>query len=143
MAPPWASRYPPERSCLSRVMAPARSPAAIVVSPSRRTRASPKHDPGDLVHWSGERPGGAGPMGGHHRVGGGTHEVRADVAHGLDSPARGVIGASRGDPVGAPVSWRDVAVERDGHLQDSEPCAASFPGWMTRVARVDGDARRR
>ena len=31
--PPWASRYPPERSCLSRVMASARSPAAIVVSP--------------------------------------------------------------------------------------------------------------
>src|SRR5687768_7405902 len=31
--PPWASRYPPERSCLSRVMASARSPAAIVVLP--------------------------------------------------------------------------------------------------------------
>ena len=32
-APPWASRYPPERSYSSRVMASARSPAAIVVSP--------------------------------------------------------------------------------------------------------------
>src|SRR6476646_4505346 len=32
-APQWASRYPSERSCLSRVMAAARSPAAIVVSP--------------------------------------------------------------------------------------------------------------
>src|SRR3954464_15995499 len=32
-APPWASRYPSERSCLSRVMAEARSPAAIVVPP--------------------------------------------------------------------------------------------------------------
>ncbi len=32
-APPWASRYPSECSCLSRVMASARSPAAIVASP--------------------------------------------------------------------------------------------------------------
>ena len=32
-APPWASRYPSERSCLSRVTAAARSPVAIVVSP--------------------------------------------------------------------------------------------------------------
>src|SRR4051794_18205358 len=31
--PPWASRYPPERSCLSRVTASVRSPAAISVSP--------------------------------------------------------------------------------------------------------------
>src|ERR1700751_3889977 len=31
--PPSASRYPSERSCLSRVMASARSPVAIVVSP--------------------------------------------------------------------------------------------------------------
>ena len=30
--PPSASRYPPERSCLSRVTASARSPVAIVVS---------------------------------------------------------------------------------------------------------------
>jgi hypothetical protein len=51
-------------------------------------------------------------------VGGGTHEVRAGVAHGLDGPTEGVIGASRSDPVSAPVDWRDVAVERDGHLQD-------------------------
>lgn len=57
-------------------------------------------------------------MGGHHRVGGGTHEVRAGVAHGLDSPSEGVIGTSRGDPVGAAVNWCDAAVERDGHLQD-------------------------
>jgi hypothetical protein len=32
-AAPWASRYPTERSCLSRVLASARFPAAIVVSP--------------------------------------------------------------------------------------------------------------
>src|SRR3954453_12175045 len=38
-----------------------------------------------LVHRLGERPGAAGPVGGHHRVGGGTHEVHAGVAHGLDS----------------------------------------------------------
>ena len=31
--PPWASRYPAERSCLSRVTAVARSPVAISVSP--------------------------------------------------------------------------------------------------------------
>jgi len=51
-------------------------------------------------------------------IGGGTDEVRAGVAQGLDSPTGAVIGASRSDPVGAPVGWSDVAVERDGHLQD-------------------------
>jgi hypothetical protein len=33
VSPPWASRYAAKRSRLSRVMALARSPAAIVVSP--------------------------------------------------------------------------------------------------------------
>jgi hypothetical protein len=54
----------------------------------------------------------------HHRVDGGTHEVRVGVAHGLGSPTEGVIGAPRGDPVAALVNWCDVAVERDRHLQD-------------------------
>ena len=52
------------------------------------------------------------------RVGRGADEVRAGVAHGLERPGGAVIGASRGDPVAAPVRWCDVAVERDGHLQD-------------------------
>ena len=51
-----------------------------------------EHDLGDLVHRLGERPGGGGPVIGPPRVGGGTHEVRAGVAHGLDGPTEGVIG---------------------------------------------------
>jgi hypothetical protein len=42
---------------------------------------------------------------GPRRVGGGSHEVRAGIAHGLDRSAEAVRGASRGDPVGAPVNW--------------------------------------
>ena len=48
----------------------------------------------------------------------GVAYMRDGVAQGLDNPTEAVIGASRSDPVGAPVDWSDVAVERDGHLQN-------------------------
>ena len=48
-------------------------------------------------------PEAVGPVAGPFRIGGGTDEVRAGVAHGLDHPTRGVIGASRREPAGAPV----------------------------------------
>ena len=47
----------------------------------------------------------------------GAYEVCARVAHGFDNPVAGVIGASRKLPTAAPVGWRDVAVEGNGHLQ--------------------------
>jgi len=51
-------------------------------------------------------------------IGGGTDEVRAGVAQGLDSPTGAVIGASRSGPVGAPIEWSDIAVERDRQFRD-------------------------
>ena len=75
-APPWASRYPSERSCLSRVGFGQVSGGDRRLAPIGGRERVREHDLGDLVHRLGERPGGAGPVGGHHRVGGGTHEVR-------------------------------------------------------------------
>ena len=62
-----------------------------------------EHNFGDLIHRRGERSEGARPVAGPLRVGGCTDEVRAGIAHGLDDPTGGVIGASRRFPVGAPV----------------------------------------
>ena len=136
--PPWASRYPSERSCLSRVTASARSPAAIVVSPqSADVERVREHDLGDLVHRLGERPGGAGPVAGPPRVGGGADEVRAGVAHGLDRPPEAVIGALRRRS--SRCSRQVVRRSRRARRTSSgpvRPCAASFPGWMTRAARI-------
>jgi len=92
-APPWASRYLPERSCLSRVMASARSPAAIIVSPqSADASESEKTTLGISFIGVANGPDAPGQWAAI-AVGGGPHEVRAGVAHRLDSPAEGVIGA--------------------------------------------------
>ncbi len=61
-----ASRYPSERSCLSRVMAAARSPAAIVVSPQSADASEFENTTlGISFIGFGERPGGARPEAAH------------------------------------------------------------------------------
>lgn len=77
-----------------------------------------EHDLGDLVHRRRERPRCIGPEAGPHRIGRRTDEVRAGVAHRVEDPLGAVGRTSHGDPVVAAVSRLDVAVERDGHLQN-------------------------
>ena len=103
--PPWASRYPSqERCCLSRRDGLGEvSGGDLRLAPVGGCERVREHDLGDLVHRLGEWAGGGGPVAGPFRIGGGTDEVRAGVAHGLDHPTRGVIGASRREPAGAPV----------------------------------------
>ena len=103
--PPWASRYPSRGALL--LESPDGlgevSGGDLGLAPVGGCERVREHDLGDLVHRLGEWAGGGGPVAGPFRVGGGTDEVRAGVAHGLDHPTRGVIGASRREPAGAPV----------------------------------------
>jgi hypothetical protein len=99
-------------------MAAARSPVAIVVSPQSADVSESENTTLGISFIGLANGPEARASTWPTPVGGGTDEVRAGVAQGLDSPTGAVIGASRSGPVGAPIEWSDIAVERDRQFRD-------------------------
>ena len=89
---------------------------------------APEHDLGDLVHRLGERPGGAGPVAGPPRVGGGPDEVRTGVVTVSTVQLRPSAEPPRGDPVGAPVSGVTYPSSETDIFRTSEAMCCFLPG---------------
>jgi len=124
---------------LSEAVAVVANPAdSVVMLPRRRrcvrSRAGREH----VGDGSAAEDGGTHGLDSHRRgeeplaraeddLGRGTDEMRPGVAHCVEDPVGAVRRASRGDPVAIAVGWRDVTVERDGHIQNERGPASRTP----------------